>query len=179
MTGYTILTEPIDESEPKGKGYVELKTSKLLRSQRDKSTFARWKLSKYWAQSFLLGVPRIIVGFRDDDGVVQEVRHYSTLKLPRLAREMHAASAPGSNDSERWGQRRPPPPPLWDANEMLSCLEAFLSFLHANIDRDGGMWRISKPAHAPVINVKPVTSIEDWGFLPGWFTALPKEGEDP
>jgi hypothetical protein len=28
---------------------------------------------KFWVQSYLLGVPEIICGFRDDDGVVRKV----------------------------------------------------------------------------------------------------------
>ena len=30
----------------------------------------RFKLLKWWAQSFLPGVPRIVAGFRDPDGLV-------------------------------------------------------------------------------------------------------------
>jgi hypothetical protein len=40
----------------------------------------------FWLQSFLAGVPRIIVGFRDDAGVVKELRPLETMKIPRMVR---------------------------------------------------------------------------------------------
>lgn len=67
--------------------YVELKTNKMILSERDKWTFERYlapcrkcqsrianpctrhKLLKFWAQSFLAGVPYIVVGFRDENGI--------------------------------------------------------------------------------------------------------------
>ena len=36
---------------------------------------------KWWAQSFLVGIPKIVCGFRDDDGVVKNVQHFKTSML--------------------------------------------------------------------------------------------------
>jgi RAT1-interacting protein len=66
--------------------YVELKTSKLLRAQRDRTSFEKHKLLKFWLQSFLAGVPKIVVGFRDDGGVVHEMQNLETLAIPRMVR---------------------------------------------------------------------------------------------
>ena len=46
----------------------------------------RYKLLKFWAQSFLVGVPRIICGFRDDDGQIVKVVQYKTMEIPRQIR---------------------------------------------------------------------------------------------
>lgn len=40
------------------------------------------KLMKYWIQSFLLGVPKIIVGFRSRDGILLDVQEIETQKIP-------------------------------------------------------------------------------------------------
>lgn len=37
---------------------------------------------KYWIQSFLLGVPKIIVGFRTQDGILSKVEEFETMKIP-------------------------------------------------------------------------------------------------
>lgn len=37
---------------------------------------------RYWIQSFLLGVPKIIVGFRSKDGILQKIEEFDTMKLP-------------------------------------------------------------------------------------------------
>lgn len=37
---------------------------------------------KWWAQSFLVGVPKIVCGFRDDDGIVKSLQHFKTTMIP-------------------------------------------------------------------------------------------------
>ena len=36
---------------------------------------------KWWAQSFLVGVPKIVCGFRDDEGIVKSLQHFKTLMI--------------------------------------------------------------------------------------------------
>ena len=60
------------ESDEKPSYYIELKTNKLLRQPRERNTFERFKLLKFWLQSYLAGVRRIYVGFRDQHGVVHQ-----------------------------------------------------------------------------------------------------------
>ena len=38
---------------------------------------------KWWAQSFLVGIERVVVGFRDDEGVVHRLHAYATKQLPK------------------------------------------------------------------------------------------------
>ncbi|KAG1169830.1 hypothetical protein G6F70_008113 [Rhizopus microsporus] len=66
--------------------YIELKTSRIIETSRHDYSFQRYKLLKFWAQSFLVGVPRIICGFRNDDGLLMEVKQYKTLEIPRQVR---------------------------------------------------------------------------------------------
>lgn len=46
--------------------------------------FHRFKLLKWWAQSFLPGVPRVVAGFRDHDGVVVSVETFHISKISHL-----------------------------------------------------------------------------------------------
>lgn len=46
----------------------------------------RFKLIKWWAQSFLVGIPTIICGYRDDGGVVHSLEKMETLKIPQRAK---------------------------------------------------------------------------------------------
>ncbi|KAG0277518.1 hypothetical protein BGZ95_005810 [Linnemannia exigua] len=64
--------------------YIELKTSRVISNAREQNSFERHKLLKFWAQSFLPGIPTIIVGFRDDDGNVVTVENFKTMEIPRL-----------------------------------------------------------------------------------------------
>lgn len=50
---------------------------------RERQKFER-KLLKFWAQSFLLGVPKIVVGFRTQNGSLVRIQDFETQKLPGL-----------------------------------------------------------------------------------------------
>ena len=54
----------------------------MLQLKRAKWCY-RFKLLKWWAQSFLVGVPKIVCGFRDDDGNVTSLEHFKTIEIPR------------------------------------------------------------------------------------------------
>jgi RAT1-interacting protein len=62
---------------------VELKTSAEIRGPQDRDYFHR-KLMKFWIQSFLLGVPKIIVGFRTRDGILSSVDEIETQSIPQI-----------------------------------------------------------------------------------------------
>ncbi|CAM0138236.1 unnamed protein product [Umbelopsis sp. WA50703] len=88
--------------------YIELKTSKLIQTDRDKFIFERHKLIKFWAQSFLIGTPSVICGFRDNDGFVRKIQKLKTLEMPRMVR----------------GQKG-----MWDARVCLNFADQFLTWL--------------------------------------------------
>ena len=82
---WLTLSPKVWDSKPKEKGqpinWVELKTSAEIRSQRDMDNFER-KLMKFWIQSFLLGVPKIIVGFRTQSGQLVQIKEFQTEMIP-------------------------------------------------------------------------------------------------
>jgi len=65
--------------------WVELKTSAELEHDRDYSKY-ECKLLKFWIQSFLLGVPKIIVGFRSKNGILQRLEELETKNIPGLVK---------------------------------------------------------------------------------------------
>ena len=93
-------------------GYVELKTTRIMETASQVARFERDKLLKWWAQSFAVGVRRIIVGFRDDDGAVRKLQTLETLKLPG-----YAARHPGA----------------WDPKTALQFADKFLTWLRAHL----------------------------------------------
>nr|XP_043630974.1 NAD-capped RNA hydrolase DXO1 [Erigeron canadensis] len=56
-----------DSTDDGKRFYVELKTSREL-DYRTEERFEKEKLLKFWIQSFLAGVPYIVIGYRDDKG---------------------------------------------------------------------------------------------------------------
>jgi len=64
------------------------------------------KLMKFWIQSFLLGVPKIIVGFRTQGGILSKLEEIKTVTIPETA--------------ARRGVRS------WDANMCINFASCFL-----------------------------------------------------
>lgn len=97
--------------------YVELKTSRELNTPRAIATFERQKLLKFWAQSFLLGVPKIVVGFRSENNSLASMQTLETMKIPAQVRER------GAN--------------MWDGTICINFAAKFLEFLKDTIVEEG------------------------------------------
>ncbi|OGM41597.1 protein rai1 [Aspergillus bombycis] len=111
--------------------WVELKTSAEIRNDRDMLKYER-KLLKFWAQSFLLGVPKIIVGFRDQRGIVHRLEELETASIPNKVKNAGRGT--------------------WDGNICINFTSAFLEWLKSTINEEG-MWRIRKPEKSSIIEV--------------------------
>ncbi|KAL3679956.1 hypothetical protein R1sor_022912 [Riccia sorocarpa] len=70
------------------KTFIELKTSREL-DARTVDRFEREKLLKFWIQSFLAGVPRIVCGFRDDQGILVRTEMMSTKDITQRVKLKH------------------------------------------------------------------------------------------
>ncbi|EFR03282.1 hypothetical protein MGYG_06284 [Nannizzia gypsea CBS 118893] len=110
--------------------WVELKTSATIRHGNDAINFER-KLLKFWVQSFLLGVPKIIVGRRDQDGYLLAIEEYATDEIPNIPKT-------GAN--------------TWDANTCINFASQFLTWLKTIVDSEG-VWTIRKAAKSSHIEV--------------------------
>lgn len=118
--------------------WVELKTSAEFRGDRDRDNFER-KLMKWWIQSFLLGVPTIIVGFRSREGILQRVEELDVAEIPETVRRRSRQ---------------------WDGNMCINFAAEFLEWLRNKID-DEGVWRIRRRPRDPHIEV--IKTKEDTG----------------
>ncbi|KAI9463298.1 RAI1-domain-containing protein [Lactarius psammicola] len=138
---------------------VELKTSMNIRGYRDEERFEK-KLLKFYFQSFLLGVPEIIVGFRTPNGQLATVQPFKTLEIPRMVRGK---------------------PNAWDAQICLDWGERFLTWIKKSVMSGNvapeSVWRVK---FSPRVGVE-LTLLHDTGrreveagedrvgFLPTWY----------
>ena len=113
--------------------WVELKTSAEPPSNhfREIQKFER-KLLKFWAQSFLLGVPTIIVGFRTQDGHLTRITEIETQKIPGQVSRGEGA---------------------WNGNVCINMTAAFLEFLKKTIMGKDGVWRIKRSKNSREIEL--------------------------
>ncbi|KAF7194212.1 Decapping nuclease rai1 [Pseudocercospora fuligena] len=157
--GHTILIggevdavegcKPDDPNEPIP--YVELKTSENFRSGDVKSAqkFER-KLCRMWAQSFLLGVPKIIIGFRSATGHLERLEEWKTLQIPNFVKRQGMQS--------------------WDGNICINFTAAFLDFLKQQITGEG-TWTISRRKGAAEILLHKISEEYAPDIVPAQFRA--------
>ncbi|KIJ33157.1 hypothetical protein M422DRAFT_213508 [Sphaerobolus stellatus SS14] len=165
--------------------FMELKTSISIRPGNtiDEARFEK-KLLKFYFQSFLLGVPEILVGFRSPSGYIQTIQSFRTMDLPRMVR-----GKPGA----------------WDPAVCLSWCDQAFDFIKRHIqdvagtsNKDNGEAKqpgeesgmVSRATFKPGvglsvrlldnIEVEDVMGGEDRvGFLPRWYWEHVKGKEDP
>jgi RAT1-interacting protein len=131
-----LAPKPTDPEAPVQ--WVELKTSEELppparQQHRDMLRFER-KLLKFWAQSFLLGVPKIIVGFRSKAGILRGCQTFNTHELPGMVRR-------GTH--------------CWDGNVCINFATAFLAWLK-EVVKEGGVWSVLLRKKSGVVEVRRV-----------------------
>lgn len=109
------------DSKPEKKdapiNWVELKTSAEIENHQDEVRFDR-KLLKFWVQSFLLGVPKIVVGFRNKQGILGRLEELETQDIPVKMKQRGKGS--------------------WDGNVCINFTASFLdcwSFLPLSLVR--------------------------------------------
>jgi len=118
--------------------WVELKTSEELppprqQQHRDILKFER-KLLKFWAQSFLLGVPKITVGFRSKAGILRSLQTFNTHEIPGMVRQ-------GTN--------------CWDGNVCINFATEFLGWLKGVVVGEG-VWSVLLRKKSGVVEVRRV-----------------------
>ena len=101
------LDGPSHESPPRN--YVELKTCD--RKHQLTSKYSRWfladKLLRAWAQCYTVGIPRIVFGFHDDQGILTSISTLKTHDLPDMCRDVwsEAKCLNFADDFTKWLER--------------------------------------------------------------------------
>ncbi|XP_052873562.1 decapping nuclease DXO homolog [Anopheles cruzii] len=66
--------------------FVEVKVKRQETTQRQVENFYRYKAKNWWCQSFLVNIQRLVVGLRDDRGIVREIKDMKLNDLQRDSR---------------------------------------------------------------------------------------------
>ncbi|KAJ8734782.1 hypothetical protein PYW08_014032 [Mythimna loreyi] len=67
--------------------FVELKTNREIHSKRQEQNFKRYKLLRCWCQCYLAGLKGLLVGYRNDEGIIQRVQWFSTDDIVRYCQD--------------------------------------------------------------------------------------------
>ncbi|KAL0053458.1 hypothetical protein WJX82_005954 [Trebouxia sp. C0006] len=77
-------------AKPDLASYLELKTYLLPANQWKANNIKKFKYPKWWLQSWLAGVPAVVAGARDKQGVLQSIEVLPTRQLPHMAANANA-----------------------------------------------------------------------------------------
>ncbi|CCC70094.1 hypothetical protein NCAS_0E00240 [Naumovozyma castellii] len=83
------------------KHYAELKCTTQVITAADAHKFER-KIFRTWLQCFLVGIPRIIYGFRDENYVLKTIEEYSTDEIPILLKNNNTKMNSMCLDAIKW-----------------------------------------------------------------------------
>ncbi|KAF2208183.1 hypothetical protein CERZMDRAFT_122486 [Cercospora zeae-maydis SCOH1-5] len=149
--------KPDDAADPIP--YVELKTSETFNGgdQRAAIKFER-KMCRFWAQSFLLGVPKIIIGFRNANGHLERLEEWKTLDIPNFVKRQGFQT--------------------WDGNTCINFAAVFLDFLKQHITGDG-TWTIERRKGAKEITLHKISEQYSTDIVPASFPKATQQSSDP
>ncbi|CBQ72854.1 related to RAI1-Rat1p Interacting Protein, required for pre-rRNA processing [Sporisorium reilianum SRZ2] len=115
---------------------VELKTSvQMTSAQRNAAKAAveqerfEKKLLKFFLQSYLLGIGKIVVGFRDYHGFLTTHQDFETLRIPRMVR----AGQPIAGRFDEAGRPVIRDKSVWEPKDGLGFGDQILSFIRQTI----------------------------------------------
>ncbi|KAJ1023595.1 hypothetical protein NDA16_003212 [Ustilago loliicola] len=116
--------------------FVELKTSMQMapyhrnpgKAISDQDRFEK-KLLKFFLQSYLLGISKIVVGFRDHHGMLTTHQEFETLRIPRMVR----AGQPIAGRYDGTGKAVIREQSVWEPKDSLGFGDQILSFVRKTI----------------------------------------------
>eukprot|EP00043_Microstomoeca_roanoka_P019833 m.230464 g.230464 ORF g.230464 m.230464 type:complete len:235 (-) comp17060_c3_seq4:2437-3141(-) len=136
----------VDCLDPDTQQLVELKTIHAEALQRP--SFKRFKLLKWWAQSFLIGIDTIIYGVRVGHNQLKSIHRLRVSEIPRSVR--------GTVQ--------------WDPAMCMTVTSTLLSKLRA-FCRPGCMYLVTSNSMKQEFDIHE-TQNDDHRFLPAWFCDL-------
>lgn len=85
MDGIRSEIKVNENARLRSSAFVELKTTGVIKNSFQERNFYK-KTLKWWCQSFLVGIREIVVGFREDYGVVSKLSRYETSDFPEMVK---------------------------------------------------------------------------------------------
>ncbi|KAG0705269.1 Decapping and exoribonuclease protein [Chionoecetes opilio] len=162
------------------KAFVELKTGKEVTSEREQRTLHRFKMIKWWSQSYLVGIPRVVCGFRDNSGTVHSLRTYEVREMPKLAQTQLLSDSTAAKRlisrvcrytwNNTLGDAHRITSDYWNSDTMLNFLRYFLDFVKINVEIDDPqcVYRFERLAGGD-ITCTYLGRDPEWTFLPDWY----------
>lgn len=137
--------EEFEEDYQDLRAFVTVKCSREITDERRMRNYRKFKLCDWWVESQLSGIPRIIVGFRNDDGIVHTLELLKTEELPEQ----------GQNE--------------WEPSVCINFFIAFLKFMKKRVEQDPSVVYRFKYIPRNKIECTKVSESCPLTLLPSWY----------
>lgn len=124
-----------DPKDPLGR-YVELKTTSAIKHNKQAERFED-KLFSSWIQSFLVGTPKILYAFRDQNLNLLSTEEYKTDKIPGIVKNSKLG-----------------PTPRWNGNDAIAFYSVFLSWIKDTVE-PGKSYKLKHTARSQFVELTP------------------------
>ncbi|KAL5248338.1 hypothetical protein ACHWQZ_G017501 [Mnemiopsis leidyi] len=108
LTNSRISCQLSDKGQDRPGSYVELKTVGVISTEKNATSFKRYKCRNIWAHCKLLGIETVYIGYRTSDGELQKIQRFSMGDLEK--------------QGEQW----------WSPEVILSFMKQLLSWVMTN-----------------------------------------------
>lgn len=81
-----LFAAEVDGVDERGDAYIECKTTAAITDHHSEQRFFQNKLISYWAQSFVAGVDKLLIGYRTPNGIIKSVNYMRVSDIPRMVR---------------------------------------------------------------------------------------------
>lgn len=129
--------------------HVEVKVRRKETTYRQGQNFLKFNLVKWWCQSFLVGIQRIYMGLRNDEGIVKEIQVLDVSSLPKMAKE------------------------YWSPAVCVDFLNEFLNMVKKTLRNTNCPYSVFEfywnPANQKSITYRYHEGNNDLSFLPDWY----------
>lgn len=140
--------------------FVEIKTTPEIKSIMHFRSMKKYKMIKWWAQCFLVNIPKLVVGYRNDENHCTKIETMRTDEIP-------------NNCSQ-----------LWSKAKCIDFLYTFLDFVHKTVTRNinhdmpkqysqvflfSTFIEKDQPSSTRKILVHRLNRAEHFSILPYWF----------
>ncbi|XP_076035928.1 decapping and exoribonuclease protein-like [Oratosquilla oratoria] len=122
-----------------------LKTSKELSTEIDQTKFTRFKLLKTWLKCHLCGIPRVLIGFRNDEGVVKKIKKIFAAEMPIIAQDH------------------------WTPNVTFNFLEKFLNYVNDIVEDDPNIVYVFERQIRSAVHYSRFQKSDHHAILETWF----------
>lgn len=132
--------------------FVEFKTNRTIEHGGHERTLKAHKMMKWWSQGYVVNVQDVIVGFREENGLVTTLKSYKNSNLPKI----------GAG--------------FWDKNVCLKFLQDFLVFVKKSIVNEDVVYTFEyEPLKGGNVSVTIDNSVSVDKILPKFYLDALKE----